>query len=189
LSAKLLAETVAEKKGLVDRSRLLSIQGRSRKPQFELAKEYGITMYPSPAGGCLLTCEEYAKKLRDLFENKKRISMADVTLLRVGRHFRMGKNKFIVGRNEAENKFLRANKLPSDFCFESAEIVGPVTLLQGPKTKRAIKTAAELTASYSDAKDGEVRVNYGKVQLEKSIEVSPPARTEVEKLRVGNKQR
>ena len=43
LSAKLLPETAAEKKGLVDRTKLLSIQGRSRKPQFALAKEYGIT--------------------------------------------------------------------------------------------------------------------------------------------------
>ena len=31
LSAKLLAETAAEKKGLVDRTKLLSIQGRSQK--------------------------------------------------------------------------------------------------------------------------------------------------------------
>jgi hypothetical protein len=84
---------------------------------------------------------------------------------------------------------LSANKLPSDFCFELAKVVGPVTLLQGPKTKGAIKTAAELTASYSDAKDGEVTVNYGKIQLDKSVKVSPPARTEVEKLRVGNKKR
>ena len=61
-----MAETEAEKKGLIDRNNLLSIQGRSRKPQMELAKEYGITVYPSPAGGCLLTCEEYAKKLRPL---------------------------------------------------------------------------------------------------------------------------
>ena len=189
LSAKLMAETDAEKKGLVDRSKLLSIQGRSRKPQFELAKEYGITTYPSPAGGCLLTCEEYTKKLRDLFENKKRVSMADVALLRVGRHFRVGKNKFIVGRNEVENKFLSANKLPGDFCFEAAKIVGPVTLLQGPKTKGAVKTSAELTASYSDAKDGQVVVNYGKEQLSKSVTVSVPSRTEVEKLRVGNTQR
>jgi len=189
LSAKLMAETRAEKKGLVDRSKLLSIQGRSRKPQFELAKEYCITTYPSPAGGCLLTCEEYAKKLSDLFKNKKRISMADVTLLRVGRHFRVGKNKFIVGRNEAENKFLSANKLPDDFSFEPAKIVGPITLLQGPKTKDAVKTAAELTASYSDAKDNEVKVNYGKEQLNKSVTVSVPSKTEVEKLRVGNIQR
>lgn len=62
LSAKLLPTTVAERRGLVDRNRLLSIQGRSRKPQFALAREYGITVYPSPAGGCLLTCEEYARE-------------------------------------------------------------------------------------------------------------------------------
>lgn len=62
LSAKLMAKTEAEKKGLVNRDGLLAISGPSRKPQFALAKEYGITTYPSPAGGCLLTCEEYAKK-------------------------------------------------------------------------------------------------------------------------------
>ena len=110
LSAKLLPETEAEKKGLVNRAKLLSIQGRSRKPQFQLAKEYGITCYPSPAGGCLLTCEEYSKKLRDLLAHKKRVSMADVALLRVGRHFRLGKNKIIVGRNEAENKIFNATQ-------------------------------------------------------------------------------
>ena len=56
LSAKLLPETVIEKKGLVDREKLLGIRGRSRKPQLKLAKEFNIKSYPSPAGGCLLTC-------------------------------------------------------------------------------------------------------------------------------------
>jgi hypothetical protein len=189
LSAKMLAETEAEKKGLVDRNRLLSIQGRSRKPQFALAKEYGITVYPSPAGGCLLTCEEYAKKLRDLLENKKRATMADVALLRFGRHFRSGKNKIIVGRNEAENKFLNSNKLAGDFVFESPDIVGPVSLLQGPKTKAAIETAAKLTAFYSDAKKrgiSQVTVKYGRASLDKSAVVSLPLEPEVLKLRVGN---
>jgi tRNA-specific 2-thiouridylase len=186
LSAKLLAETAAEKKGLVDRNKLLSIQGRSRKPQFALAKEYGITVYPSPAGGCLLTCEEYSKKLRDLFENKKRLSMADVTLLRVGRHFRLGKNKIIVGRNETENKFLLANKMRGDFVFELSDVVGPTTLLQGPKTKLAIETAAKLTASYSDAESGEAVVKFGKEALDKSIMVALPKKADVDRLRVGN---
>lgn len=186
LSAKLLPETVAEKKGLVDRNKLLSIQGRSRKPQFALAKEYGITTYPSPAGGCLLTCEEYSKKLRDLFENKKRLLFADVALLRVGRHFRLGKNKIIVGRNEAENKFLTANKLKSDFYFEPLDVVGPITLLQGPKTKKAIETAAKLTASYSDAKTGEISVRFGREALDKTITVALPQKADMEKLRVGN---
>lgn len=185
LSAKLMAETEAEKKGLVDRNRLLAISGRSRKPQFALAKEYGIKTYPSPAGGCLLTCEEYAKKLGDLFEHKKRVSSTDVALLRFGRHFRLGKNKFIVGRNEEENKYLVTHKAPSDFYFEAATSMGPNTLLQGPKTKQAIKTAAMLTASYSDAKTGEVTVKYGRACLDKPICVAVPARADVDKLRVG----
>jgi tRNA-uridine 2-sulfurtransferase len=186
LSAKLMAETVAEKERLVDRNKLLAIQGRSRKPQFALAKEYGITTYPSPAGGCLLTCQEYTKKLQDLFSHKKRISIAEVALLRFGRHFRVGLNKFIVGRNEAENKFLSANKLDNDYCFELPTIVGPLTLLQGPKTKIAIETAAKLTAFYSDAKMLEVTVNFGRSKLDRNIKVKLPERTDVEKLRVEN---
>jgi tRNA-uridine 2-sulfurtransferase len=186
LSAKLMAETVAEKKGYVDRNKLLAIQGRSRKPQFALAKEYGITSYPSPAGGCLLTCQEYSKKLQDLFSHKKRISSAEVALLRFGRHFRVDRNKFIVGRNEAENKFLSTNKLDNDYCFELPTIVGPVTLLQGPKTKSSIETAAKLTAYYSDAKTLEVIVNFGHSKLDRNIKVKLPERADVEKLRVGN---
>ena len=186
LSAKLLPETDAEKKGLIDRTKLLAIQGRSRKPQIQLAKEYGITSFPAPAGGCLLTCEEYSKKLRDLFANKKRISMADVALLRIGRHFRLGKNKIIVGRNESENKLLTAQKTPTDFYFELSEIVGPVTILQGPKTKAAIQTAAQFTAFYSDAKTGEVKVNFGKDALDKSLRVSVPDKADVDKLRIGS---
>jgi tRNA U34 2-thiouridine synthase MnmA/TrmU len=186
LSAKLLPETVAEKKGLVDRTKLLSIQGRSRKPQFQLAKEFGIKSYPSPAGGCLLTCEEYSKKLRDLFANKKRVSMADVALLRVGRHFRLGRNKIVVGRNEAENKLLVARKTGSEYYFELPDIVGPITILQGPKTKKVIETAAKLTAFYSDAKTGEVKVNFGRETLGKSIMVAVPDKADVDKLRVGH---
>jgi tRNA U34 2-thiouridine synthase MnmA/TrmU len=185
LSAKLMAETEAEKKGLVDRNALLAISGRSRKPQFALAKQYGITTYPSPAGGCLLTCEEYAKKLGDLFEHKKRITATDVALLRIGRHFRVGKNKIIVGRNQEENKFLVTHKATSDFYFELPAVMGPNTLLQGPKTKQAIKTAAELTAFYSDAKEDEVVVKFGRGSLDRSIVVSVPLRECVDKLRVG----
>ena len=186
LSARLLPETAVEKKGLVDRSKLMNIQGRSRKPQFKLADEYGIKDYPCPAGGCLLTYEEYAKKIRDLFFYKKRVSMADIALLRMGRHFRLGKNKIVVGRDEAENKLLVARKTRSEYYFELPDIVGPNTILQGPKTKRAVEMAAQLTAFYSDAKTGEVKVNFGREILGKSIVVSVPEKNEVDKLRVGN---
>jgi len=186
LSARLLPETVIEKKGLVDREKLLGIRGRSRKPQLKLAEEFNIQDYPSPAGGCLLTCREYANKLRDLFKHKKRCSMADVSLLKVGRHFRFGKNKIIVGRNEAENNVLTAEKAGNDYYFEVPYIGSPVTVLQGAKTKNAIRKAAALTAFYSDAKSGKVTVNFGRESLSKSITVSVPARAEVEILRIGS---
>ncbi|MCL2288185.1 MAG: hypothetical protein FWC33_03255 [Candidatus Bathyarchaeota archaeon] len=185
LSAKLLPETLAEKRGLVDRSKLLGISGRSRKPQFQLAREFGIVNFPSPAGGCLLTCEEYSKKLCDLFEHKKNVSSADVLLLRFGRHFRFGVNKIVVGRNEAENKFLLSSKGKLDYFFELPDVVGPVSVLQGLKRREALCVAAQLTAFYSDAKSEDVRVNYGKNVLDKSITVRVPSREEVDMLRAG----
>lgn len=188
LSAKLMPETQAEQQGLLDRSKMLSIEGRSRKPQFALAKEYGITHYPSPAGGCLLTCEEYSKKLRDLFEHKKRVTLVDIALLRVGRHFRLGENKVIVGRNEAENKYLVANKHRGDYYFELPTIMGPNAILQGPKTRLAVESAAKLTAHYSDAETTQVTVNYGREKLDKTVTVDVPDKNVVEKLRVGAKK-
>lgn len=186
LSAKLLPETVIEKKGLVNREKLLDVRGRSRKPQIKLAEEFNIKDYPCPAGGCLLTYREYANKLRDLFKHKKRCSMADVSLLKVGRHFRFGENKIIVGRNEAENKILTAKKAPNDYYFEVPDIGSPIAILQGAKTKNAIRAAAALTAFYSDAKSDKATVSFGRESLDKSIIVSIPTRAEVESLRIGS---
>jgi len=189
LSARLLPETEAETKGYINREKLLNIQGRSRKPQLKLAEEFNIKDFPCPAGGCLLTYEQYAKKIKDLFGHKKRISMADIALLRIGRHFRFGKNKIIVGRNEEENKLLVARRKQNELYFELPDIVGPVTVLQGPKTIRAIKIAAELTAFYSDAKIEKVKVNYGREDLNKSLIATIPSKTEVDKLRIVNEEK
>jgi hypothetical protein len=185
LSARLLPETVIEKKGLVKRDKLLDIRGRSRKPQIKLAKEFNIADYPCPAGGCLLTYKEFANKLRDLFRHRKRCSMLDVALLKVGRHFRFGENKIIVGRNEAENKILTAKRMRYDYYFEVPDVGSPITVLQGLKNKKAIQMAAALTAFYSDAKSDRVTVNFGRESLDKSITVSVPSRAEVESFRIG----
>jgi len=184
LSARLLPETTAEKEGLVNRAKLLAIRGRSRKPQMALAREFGVTTYPSPAGGCLLTEAEFARRLRDLFQHRTHCSVADVALLRLGRHFRFGENKVIVGRNEKENKALVAGKAQYDYVFEVPDVAGPITLLQGKKTSKAIATAAELTAFYSDAKNENVNVCYGRDKLQKTVVVKKPDREQVENLRV-----
>ena len=173
LSAKLLPETEAEKRGWVDREKLLDIRGRSRRRQMELAAKLGIRDYPSPAGGCLLTQREYAAKLMDLFQHKKRISMRDIRLLRIGRHFRFGENKIIVGRNMAENKLLLALKNKSDYVFEVPSHGSPITILQGRKNKRAVIAAARLTARYSDAEGDRIPVKYGVKRPSRKIIVEP----------------
>jgi tRNA-specific 2-thiouridylase len=184
LSAKLLLETIVEKKGIVKRNQLLGIRGRSRKPQIKLAKELGISSFPSPAGGCLLTEVEFSVRLRDLFNHRKRFSVDDVALLRVGRHFRFGENKIIVGRDEKENKTLLKEKRRHDSVFEASATPGPTTILQGKKTKKAIELAGSLTAFYSDRETDTVRVSYGKERLDKSLTAKVPSQTEIENLRV-----
>ena len=186
LSAKLLLETYAEKKRWVDREKLLNIRGRCRKRQIQLAKDLKINDYPCPSGGCLLTYKEFADKVRDLFKHKKKVRIKDIELLKIGRHFRFGKNKIIVGRNETENKQLIKMKENNDYYFEVADYMGPITILQGPKTKETIEKAASLTARYSDAKKKKVSVKFGKNKLKKTIIVTPIREEDIEKIRITN---
>ncbi len=182
LSAKLLPETEAEKKGWVERNKLLGIRGRSRKEQMELARKFKLK-YPSPAGGCLLCEKEFAVKLKDLFEHKKRVSAGEASLLKLGRHFRFGENKIIVGRNEEENKELLKLKRKSDYYFEVPGVGSPITVLQG-KGKEVIKLAASLTARYSDSEEETVLVKYGKERLNNKINIKQLSEKEIGELRI-----
>ncbi|MCW3135199.1 MAG: hypothetical protein N2V78_12845 [Methanophagales archaeon] len=197
LSAKLLPETIPERQGWVDRSKLFAIKGKSRKPQIALAKKFGLQDdYPSPSGGCLLTYREFAAKLRDLFEHNERVAKRDVSLLKIGRHFRFDASKIIVGRNEAENKLLLDLKSPEDYVFEVPGYGSPITILEGLKSKEAIELAAKLTARYSDATMGAegkevlVEVKYeDKEQKEARVKVtsmvvSPLDETQIARLRI-----
>jgi tRNA U34 2-thiouridine synthase MnmA/TrmU len=184
LSAKLLPETIFEKKGKIDRTELYDISGRKRDKQFKLAKKFKIKDYPHPGGGCLLTYKEFSAKVKDLFDNKKRINEKDIELLKIGRHFRFEKNKIIVGRNEDENKKLLKIKNKTDYYFEVPDVGSPITIIQGPKTKEGIKKAASLTASYSDSKKRKVLIYYGKDKLNKTIKISPMAKKTIKKLRI-----
>lgn len=184
LSAKLLPETEAEKKGWVDRNKLLAIKGRSRKPQIALAGEFGIKDYPCPSGGCLLTCKEFAAKAMDLFQHKKRISANDIHLLKIGRHFRIGGNKIIVGRNKEENASLLELKKKAEYYFEVSGCGSPITILQGKKGKEPVELAARLTAAYSDAKEKSVKVSYSLGKAFKSLTILLADKREFEKFRI-----
>lgn len=184
LSAKLLPETSAEKRGAVDRKKLLDFRGRSRKRQINLAKEFSISDYPCPSGGCLLTYKEFADKVKDIFKHKRQVTLKDITLLKVGRHFRADKNKIIVGRSESENKSLLQLKSPKDYFFEVPDCGSPITVLQGRKTKKAIERAAALTAYYSDNKSPQVQVHFGESSTDRITQVCRPKKEDIDKLRI-----
>jgi tRNA(Ile)-lysidine synthase TilS/MesJ len=107
LSAQHMEPTEAERSGWIDRSKLLGINGRSRKPQLALAAAYGIEGFGCPAGGCLLTDQNFSAKLRDLFAHREKVGMRDIGLLKLGRHFRVGESKVVCARDEAECDALR----------------------------------------------------------------------------------
>ncbi len=159
LSAERLPETIPEKEGLVDRSQLLSITGRSRKPQIKLAEEFGITDYPSPAGGCLLTDKGYSMRLKDIFdhrfENQSDSAEAELHLLRYGRHLRLDKNtKIIVGRTKQDNENIIKYYNPSvDILVRVKNFPGPVVLMPHGGGKEVIVQAASIAVGYSKAMD------------------------------------
>jgi tRNA-specific 2-thiouridylase len=186
LSAKLLSETIPEREGWVDRSALLAISGKSRKPQIALAEQFGLQeVYPSPAGGCLLTHKEFASKVKDLFEHEENVTTRDIELLRIGRHFRGASSKIVVGRNEAENELLLKLKNPGDYAFEVPGCGSPITIVEQSRGKEAIELAAKLTARYSDAaRREEVLVEYWNEAGEERIVVAPLSDDEVEYLRI-----
>jgi tRNA U34 2-thiouridine synthase MnmA/TrmU len=175
LSAKLLPPTEMELSGLVDREKLEGISGRGRTRQLELAKQFGLQDYPSPASGCLLTDVGYSNRLRDLMAHSGRLTFDDINLLRVGRHFRLDEQtKVIVGRNELDNNYLDAHKQKYHCRFEVMQAGSPVTLLIGNPSEENLSKAASLTARYSSLKDSDlVPVTITGPEGEKVMMVSP----------------
>lgn len=110
LSARFLEPTLPERDGRLDRRRLLSIQGKSRRPQIALARQLGINEYEQPSGGCCFLADpNYARRFRDLVNSAGTVAITseDTTLLKVGRHFRVSPTvKLVTGRNEGESGYL-----------------------------------------------------------------------------------
>ena len=162
LSAKLLPPTVPEERGLLDRERLLDISGRSRKRQMKLAEAFGITDYPTPAGGCLLTDPGFSKRVKDLLEHHAECQERDFELLKCGRHFRLHNTyKVVVGRTTEDNR--RISKLidpDKDIKLSMMDIPGPTVLIPFGAPEEIVHEAATLCAVYSKAQAGQsVRVS------------------------------
>lgn len=163
LSARLLPPTLVEEEGLVDRTRLLDIQGRSRKRQKELAQNYGIVDYPQPGGGCMLTSEGFANRLRTLFRNNPDPSIQDIEIIKCGRAFSVpGRSICMVGRKQSDNEKIEELTRDRDVFLRPVDVPGPASLiLSNLEPMESLQVAAELVASYSDAQEGTfVRVQW-----------------------------
>ncbi len=177
LSARHLEPTTAEEKGWVDRQQLLAIRGRSRKTQIELAASYGITDYSQPAGGCLLTDPSFSQRLQDTFDHtddKSTLTVEDMELLKVGRHFRLPSGvKVVVGRDDAENRCLEELNVDK-WSLRALDWSGPLTLADVTANDDDLYIAAALTARYSQGRaEPRLRVLLSSGEVEKEIEVEP----------------
>lgn len=154
LSAKLLNPTLPEREKWVNRDLLFGFNGRSRNPQFELAKNLGITTFAWPAGGCLLTVPSFCGRVKDLLMLNQ-CTHANLSLLKIGRHFRLSENfKLIVGRNEKESNEILKLAADKDIIFEPKELAGPTALGKGVPDEDAKSIASRIIAKYT-AKNGE----------------------------------
>ncbi|MDH3221627.1 MAG: tRNA (5-methylaminomethyl-2-thiouridylate)-methyltransferase [Gammaproteobacteria bacterium] len=179
LCARNLSETLPERERWVERERLKDFHGRSRKPQIELAREFGFEDYAQPAGGCcFLTDQTYSVKLRDLWDNRGRreYELDDIMLLKVGRHIRPSrKYKLIIAREEGENHFLSGYR----HQFQTISTVshpGPLALVQGESLDPAqLELACAITARFSKGRDAEsVELRFSdREQSSRCVRVKP----------------
>jgi len=153
LSARLLPPTLVEIEGRVDRERLLDIHGRSRKRQMALAEHYGITDYPQPGGGCILTKEGFGRKLNILLKRFPNAAAREVELLKRGRHFILPEGGMcIVGRNETDNDKLESLADSKDILLRLSDHIGPIgLLLPSANFEKDLGLAATAVIAYSDA--------------------------------------
>jgi tRNA-specific 2-thiouridylase len=161
LCAQHMKETEAELKGWLDRSKLLGMSGRGRSAQIALAKEYGITDYPSPAGGCILADPILSRRIKQLYSDESileaaQVSVLDVRVLLVGRQLLLpGGGWLILGRDEPDNERMEKLVQPEDAMLRMEDWPGPTALLKKIEQyedeaakKRDLDIAASLVVRY-----------------------------------------
>ncbi|MDT8339260.1 MAG: argininosuccinate synthase [Sulfurimonas sp.] len=148
LSAKALVPTIGETLGWVDREKLEGIVGRSRDRQIELVKEIGLEDFETPGGGCLLTDENFAKKMFDFIKYDK-FEVRDIPVMKFGRHLRLPDGaKLVVGRNKDENVHLQEIDNDKYYHIKTIALPGPHSLLGKNATTADKELAARIILTY-----------------------------------------
>jgi len=186
LCAMHLEPTIPETNGLVDRTKLFAIEGRSRTVLMALAEEHDVNDYPCPSGGCLLTDKTFSKKVRDLLDHKTELTKKDLVVLRAGRHFRHNGIKVIIGRDETENAKLKTLIQTGETLLEPVDFPGPVAIIASNEPDGALDFAAGLMLRYAESKAGtNALVRATREGRSREFRITAPAAPEViEKARV-----
>ncbi len=172
LSARLLSPTVVEESGIVKRDNLYAISGRGRKVQMKLTEEFGISNYPTPSGGCLLTNPSFCLRLRDLMKYCPGFEVRDVVVLKIGRHFRISPEaKLIVARDEKESSMLMDWVYPGTLKFFPLTGKGPVGIGVGRLTEENINFSSQIVASYCKDTSSEIAVKVVDSNRERMIKI------------------
>ena len=127
-----------------------------------MADKFGIKKFPTPAGGCLLTDNQFSQKLKKIFdmELEKKI---DLNLLKYGRFFVLSKSSvLILGRNEFENNKILEIASLEDIKLTLKDIKSSYGIIINSDEKRELRTAASICARYSQIKmkENDVEVYY-----------------------------
>jgi tRNA U34 2-thiouridine synthase MnmA/TrmU len=186
LSAKLLAPSQAELKGIIDREKLFNWSGRGRLAQLDYAKKFNLK-HASPAGGCLLTTIGSAKRFHEFVEHTPEYHLNDFKLLAYGRHFRINyKSKFIVARNESENYTMLKLLDPYENHLQMVDSLGPVGLIRGNYSEEEMRTCCSILCRFSKEKEKQsVRVALMKGEsVIKMLTVIPVNDEFCEKIRI-----
>ncbi len=181
LSARLLPPTPMEEDGRVRRELLGDISGRGRNAQFELAKRFNITEFPTPAGGCRLAEMENARRYWPVLQYLPACTADDFYLANLGRQFWHGRHWLSVGRNAADNEALEKLARPADFIFKTLDFPGPLSLgrpAPGADWDEATQlSAAALAASFSPKArqhDGPLRVRIAQGESSRDVVIDSP---------------
>ena len=156
MSAKRLEPTIPEIEGWVDREKLEGIIGRSRDRQMELVREIGLENFESPGGGCLLTDENFSKKMLD-FIKYDTFEVRDIPVMKFGRHLRLPDGaKLVVGRQKDENEFLQNIQNDKYYHLKTVGIPGPHGLLSRSASQSDQEIAAQVMLTYCKTKADEI---------------------------------
>ena len=185
LCAKHLNPTKPELDGLVDRDQLCDFSGRSRSRQIALAREMGITGYPTPAGGCVLTDLTVSQRIKRYYGEHDTVGVADMRLLLVGRQFALpGGGWLVMGRSEEENLQVLALLEPEDMMLKLVDRPGPAAVLRNLRDACDLEAAAGVVARYGKkGPDGQPMPGQVQCQgqdgLTTLIEGTPPAEADL----------